>query len=498
MPTPFLSTSVSPHDDSIFISYARADDLKPPFEDTTQGWVTFFWSQLRFELTMRGAKQAELWLDRYQIEPAEAFTPKIEQALTKAKLLIAIFSTNWAQSEWCRNEVEFFEKIYTDANERVIPIYKSELEREQIPVLIQGYESRVGYRFFTSDDLGTIHEFYWRGLRNQEAYYNLIKRIALFIIKRLEIVQTVSPNFPAMGLSSGMEPEKTIFIAAAASDLRDARQRLVNDLKASGYIVVPDDDTLPQTSDELEKVLQAALSKAEYAVHLIGESHGITAENGTEPVVDLQLRLARKTALSRIIWVPRWLPNQKTDKRDPFEVMQHFEGLQESEEIHHGEVTDLSQWLRQRLQPASDTGDNLKHSTHTEINRILVSAAHNEDEVQAIDLANRLQACGYSVQLFFSNDDSPSTQSLNHTLVLIPWGQAGGADLELMLKRLTASAQTICLRLPGGDEKAKRRFFKENIVLEKLDALPENRDETLQLLNSLNIAEQLSSVGDVP
>ena len=35
----------------IFISYARADDEKPPFDNSTQGWVTFFGQQLRFELT---------------------------------------------------------------------------------------------------------------------------------------------------------------------------------------------------------------------------------------------------------------------------------------------------------------------------------------------------------------------------------------------------------------------------------------------------------------
>jgi hypothetical protein len=64
---------------SVFISYARADDEKPPFEEAVQGWVTFFWHQLRWELTNAGVHQAELWLDRYQIEPAEAFTERIEE-----------------------------------------------------------------------------------------------------------------------------------------------------------------------------------------------------------------------------------------------------------------------------------------------------------------------------------------------------------------------------------------------------------------------------------
>ena len=39
----------------VFISYTRADDQKPPYDDATQGWVRFFWDQLRWELTDRGA-----------------------------------------------------------------------------------------------------------------------------------------------------------------------------------------------------------------------------------------------------------------------------------------------------------------------------------------------------------------------------------------------------------------------------------------------------------
>jgi hypothetical protein len=53
---------------TVFISYARADDVKPPFDKTTKGWVTFFWHQLRWELTNAGLPEAKLWLDRYEIE----------------------------------------------------------------------------------------------------------------------------------------------------------------------------------------------------------------------------------------------------------------------------------------------------------------------------------------------------------------------------------------------------------------------------------------------
>ena len=68
---------------TVFISYARADDVKPPFDKATKGWVTFFWHQLRWELTNAGLPEAKLWLDRYEIEPAEEFTEKYEQRFSK-------------------------------------------------------------------------------------------------------------------------------------------------------------------------------------------------------------------------------------------------------------------------------------------------------------------------------------------------------------------------------------------------------------------------------
>jgi len=80
---------------TVFISYARADDVKPPFDKATKGWVTFFWHQLRWELTNAGLPEAKLWLDRYEIEPAEEFTEKIRAALQQARLLVPILSANW-------------------------------------------------------------------------------------------------------------------------------------------------------------------------------------------------------------------------------------------------------------------------------------------------------------------------------------------------------------------------------------------------------------------
>jgi hypothetical protein len=61
-------------------------------------------------------------------------------------------------------------------------------------------------------------------------------------------------------------------------------------------------------------------------------------------------------------------PDRSKDKRDPFEVVQRFGGLHPGEEVYAEEVTDLSQWLRGRLDregeegKAGDPSDNNRSS----------------------------------------------------------------------------------------------------------------------------------------
>ena len=53
----------------------------------------------------------------------------------------------------------------------------------------------------------------------------------------------------------------------------------------------------------------------------------------------------RSAAFSR---APKWTPEHRDKKRDPFEVIARFGDLQPNEEIYAEEVTDLSQWLREQ------------------------------------------------------------------------------------------------------------------------------------------------------
>ena len=189
-------------------------------------------------------------------------------------------------------------------------------------------ESREGYKFFVKETTGDIREFYWRGLQDQKAYYGVLLKIARWIAGQLSLNEAL-PLSPPARPSKG----KAIYLAAPADELRDAWQRLANDLEGSGFEVLPAKDRLPDTAQAAETAVRDALATAVLSVHLLGESEGVKPDGSGEPIVRLQLRLARERdskagVFPRILWAPKWLTDRSKGKRDPFEVVQRFGGLE--------------------------------------------------------------------------------------------------------------------------------------------------------------------------
>jgi hypothetical protein len=182
--------------------------------------------------------------------------------------------------------------------------------------------------------------------------------------------------------------------------------------------------------------------------------------------------------------VPRWHRTETGDKRNPVEVVtEQFGALQQNEEIFGKEVTDLSQLLRERLKPASQAE---KSSSGATFNQLLIAAADPEDEELATELANLIQECKLNVQLF--DPETYAELTPKTSAVLIPWGMASKENLRALLSRLTPPpAKIVCLRLPGGNEVEKRRFFQKGIISKKIEALPDDTQKCQDLLESLEI-----------
>ena len=193
--------------------------------------MEFFWGNLRFELTDKGLHQAKLWLDRYDIDPTEDFTQKIEEALQEASMIITILSPNWVQRPWCVKEINRFVELHSP--DEIVLVQKMEPLAAAVPVPLR---NRQGYSFYTKDATGQVREFYWRGVRDEEAYNGVIKRIALWIADRF-----MSNSAPAK--VEAVPTGEVVYLAAATDELRDARKRIANDLEGAGYVVCPSDES---------------------------------------------------------------------------------------------------------------------------------------------------------------------------------------------------------------------------------------------------------------
>jgi hypothetical protein len=468
-------TRRQPTGSTVFISYARDDDDTPPLKDAPQGWVSFFWEQLRWALIDAGMPQAKLWLDRYQIEPAEVFTEKIEDALKQACLIIPILSANWVQRDWCLKELSRFVELRpATGREDIILVKKNEPPEADVP---EPLKNRVGYKFFNQDPTGKVRDFYWAGLRDQAAYYEVLKRITDWIVARLNVKPRTKPTKFA---SNG----RVVYLAAPADELRDAWQRIANDLEGSGYIVLPRDGRLPDTAAEAEAAIRNGLAKAVLSVHFLGESQGWKPGGSDETVVLLQLRIARQQhgQIPRVLWAPKWLPERRELRRDPFEVLNRFGGLLRGEEVYAEEATDLSQWLRAKLEPP-------KPIAAATVQRLLITGAVPDDDDLVAMLANLVQSDEIKVKALFAGEAAAVHNLEPPSCVIALWGEASGPAITTLLDAVEPFGRRFILCLSGGDEAAKRRFFREGIFLERLDALPADRDAARLLLIRLEILE---------
>jgi hypothetical protein len=461
----------------VFISYARADDLQPPFDRTTLGWVTFFCENLRFELTNVGVHQADLWVDRYKIEPAEKFTTKIAEALANARLLLPILSPNWIQREWCQKEVVSFIELHDNRDDDIVLVKKLDAPDSDVP---EPLRNREGYKFFVEEPTGTVREFYWRGLQDETAYFNQVRRVAQWIAERfITESKREKPTVPRKG--------RAVYLAAPADEMRDAWRRLANDLEGAGYDVLPVDGRLPDTAAKAEEAIRAALAHAALIVHFLGQIEGVTLAGGSETLARLQLRIVREQksadpSVPRVLWAPKWLLDGTKEKRDPFNVVARFGGIHPGEEVYGEEVTNLSQWLRSRLDPPLPA----LTPTHAVFRLIVISAAA-EDDGDVNQLANRLQASDIRVRPLYASSAMPAN-SQQDDIALIVWGAATGTIIDTLVGGLMlAGLRIFVLRLPGGDLAAKRTFFVDRVIVEDLPALPGDRRAARELLDRLEI-----------
>ncbi len=340
----------------IFVSYARNDDL-PPLDGEGKGFITTLLKHLEFHFTGFGEPTPVIWRDRRAIARSEQFDPIIEKGINDSQLLLVVLSNNWVHREFCRRELELFQKRWRAEGDdavkhRIIVVGKNHIDPTARPALLQGQE---GYLFYAPDDENPnrFREFFVRG-KAREEFHERTQELAEDIWRRaceheqLPQRATTGPTWTPIA-SSG----RKIYLAKPAADMRAPYARLVDELRQRGYIVAPPPDADIPPDASAKDFIREALSGAELSIHLLGDKAGWAPED-SEPIVPLQLKQAAMADSRRIIWAPRMIVDEHaqtptTAERDPFAVLEKFDHKLESDTVDGSELSAFAQFVIQHL-----------------------------------------------------------------------------------------------------------------------------------------------------
>ncbi len=419
----------------IFLSYAHDDDLATGASEDEVGFVTFLNKMLELKLRDLGATRAKIWIDRRRISDGDLFDDVIDDGLRKADLLVVVMSPNWMQRPYCRKELEAFADLcknsgIANVQERMVVVGKGHVDRLKRPFDLRGQEGFLFYARDESNGVSDVTPFFNRGkVVNQ--FYDRRDQLAVFLQKRVDRIAegaatgtTLSPQQPI-----AMRNGRTVYLSKPATDMKEAYARLAFELQGKGFTVVPDVSVdLPNDASAVA-VVKDALSKAEASVHLVGEKAGFAPE-GLDPVVKLQLALAREKSLEaahptqrvfrRIVWAPKILdPGDAsaaatTAERDPMQALERCDEQVAADKID-GDI--LSKFVEYLFQYLAETTPR-QVATGPAGNKLeLYLAYHSADEEYAVAVADALRGGPLKIRIPAGEADAEARRYNNDLLV---------------------------------------------------------------------------------
>lgn len=364
--------AVSDQPVQIFMSYARADNVPPPDDATSKGFVTALDDWLRYSFQTGGDRISRIWRDVRKVEDGDQFDKKIETAINESGLFLAVLSPNWMLSDFCRQELDAFARRWAGEKDggrgRIIVAMKRHVSNDDRPDMLQRQE---GFRFYELDEQNEIQpetEFFKRGKATDDRYYQELEKLAGFLTRRTK-------QMSARGGGEKPDPVaapsgKTVFLAKPAADMRAAYDRLVAELRSSGFGVVPDPGSDMPNDVSAIAFVDDALAQTDISIHLLGDKQGFAPEEA-DPIVKLQLKRAAarigaagKGRFQRLVWAPRFVPGDgevSSVARNPVEVLGRFDALLDVDAIEGDTLARFVEFVSQRLArlsaPAPELGE---------------------------------------------------------------------------------------------------------------------------------------------
>ena len=326
-------------DNDVFISYTHKDNHGPGALPDA-GWVTRFHLDLQRRLTEFLGVHARIWRDK-KLRGSDDYSDEIFAQLKGSAVFLPILSPGYLRSTWCQNELEEFQKAALQSGGfeigkvvRAIKVVKTPLAQGQHRSILGRC---LGYEFFVQEPDSS----YFDPLDpDGKDYEQRLSRLAQDIAHILKTIESA----PAAKTSKA-----TVYLAESSSDLKDERRRVLDELVAQGYRVLPE-APLPEHASDIEREMEAALRQSALAIHLTGPRYGKRPEGTDQSIVALQYELARRGGLQRVVWVATKPEDTEAPQAAFLEALRA--GLdQRVDLLEHKTIEDLKDVILTRLAP---------------------------------------------------------------------------------------------------------------------------------------------------
>jgi hypothetical protein len=262
----------------VFLSYAHVDE--ETVTEREKGWVSQFHECLELALRKRGARDIKIWRDA-DLRRNQPFSPAIQKAIQESAVFVALTSPNYLESEFCKNEVQWFcEKAQVEphgldlgSDRRLFNVLQYDIPHYN---WLPEFDGANGHKFF-EDDRKSLGQPLRPDLDLFETRINKLADELLVVLMKLR--EAPPPPPPPSGLF-------TVYVADVRSALVPDQADILEALQSLDvHVLTPARN--PQTTKE-------RISKAHVTIHLL--------DGMPDPVVEAQFELG-KQAPTQIIWV---------------------------------------------------------------------------------------------------------------------------------------------------------------------------------------------------
>jgi hypothetical protein len=290
----------------IFISYAH--DNNPGAEAGAGGRITRLHRLLEERLRELTGRELDIWRDTTLARNQE-FDKTIRQAVEDSGIFLAVNSTAYRNSSYCKQEIEWFAaRTQEDGyglsivdRRRIFNLLLEDIHYNQWPPSFQG---ATQYNFFEKTPGDTVTLPAEPESDQFKSEFNVLLRNLCRTLRDFkEVIETRRRRIEEPPPPS--DQKFTVFLADTSEDLRRTiRRRLINELLEKG-VRLAESVPPPLESEPHDEKAVAEINRSHLCVHLFDASPGRDIEDTPDQFfTHRQVELGKQRARAQLIWLP--------------------------------------------------------------------------------------------------------------------------------------------------------------------------------------------------